>query len=109
MLEYYHIGAYGQVHQHRWSCCNVANRDLQGCQKTEEPRRMTSIESPRTTRKNRGSSKGQEEKEMGSLSDDASDPLWSRSNTLSVTPHSAVMNTITERTKDVSTKGDSLE
>ena len=34
MLDYYHIGAYGQVHQQKWSCCNAANRDTQGCQRT---------------------------------------------------------------------------
>ena len=34
MLDYYHIGAYGQVHQQKWSCCNADNRDTQGCQRT---------------------------------------------------------------------------
>ena len=34
MLDYYHYGAYGQVHQQKWSCCGAANRDSQGCQRT---------------------------------------------------------------------------
>lgn len=34
MLDHYHIGAYGQVHQQKWSCCNAANRDTRGCQRT---------------------------------------------------------------------------
>ena len=34
MLQSYHQGAYGQVHQQKWSCCNAANRDTQGCQQT---------------------------------------------------------------------------
>ena len=34
MLDFYHIGAYGQVHQQKWSCCNAANRNIQGCQRT---------------------------------------------------------------------------
>ena len=44
MLEKYHTGAYGQVNQQRWSCCNLANRDLEGCHETTTPRRMTSVE-----------------------------------------------------------------
>ena len=32
MLNHYHLGAYGQIHQQEWSCCNAANRDAQGCQ-----------------------------------------------------------------------------
>ena len=32
MLDHYHSGAYGQVHQQKWSCCNAANRDFPGCQ-----------------------------------------------------------------------------
>lgn len=48
MLENYHTGAYGQVHQRRWSCCSAANRDTPGCQQTStgsnrQPRRMTSV------------------------------------------------------------------
>ena len=43
MLEFYHIGAYGQVHQHKWSCCNAANRDTPGCQKTKVDRRLTTL------------------------------------------------------------------
>ena len=34
MLQFYHLGAYGQVHQLKWSCCSAANRDTQGCQQT---------------------------------------------------------------------------
>ena len=34
MLEYYHLGAYGQVHHHKWSCCNAVDRTTQGCQRT---------------------------------------------------------------------------
>ena len=33
ILNYYHSGAYGQIHQQKWSCCNAANRDTQGCQR----------------------------------------------------------------------------
>ena len=31
MLDHYHSGAYGQVNKQKWSCCNAANRDSQGC------------------------------------------------------------------------------
>ena len=41
MSDVYHIGAYGQVDLHRWSCCNAANRGTPGCQKTKTARRMT--------------------------------------------------------------------
>ena len=34
MLDNYHTGAYGQVHQLKWSCCGAANRDSSGCQQT---------------------------------------------------------------------------
>ena len=45
MLEGYHIGAYGQVHQNKWSCCNAANRNTPGCERTKVPqaRRMTML------------------------------------------------------------------
>lgn len=48
MLDNYHMGAYGQVHQLKWSCCSAANRDTPGCQQTstnssKQPRRMTSV------------------------------------------------------------------
>ena len=48
MLDNYHTGAYGQVHQRKWSCCGAANRDSSGCQKTStnssrHRRRMTSV------------------------------------------------------------------
>ncbi len=48
MLENYHTGAYGQVHQLKWSCCGAANRGTDGCQLTStdanrQPRRMTSV------------------------------------------------------------------
>ena len=48
MLDNYHTGAYGQVHQLKWSCCSAANRDTPGCQQTstnssKQPRRMTSV------------------------------------------------------------------
>ena len=50
MLNHYHLGAYGQVHHLKWSCCNAANRNTQGCQQTinqpsgnKPPRRMTSL------------------------------------------------------------------
>lgn len=44
MLERYHLGAYGHVCRNKWSCCDAANRDTPGCQKTSigsKPRRMT--------------------------------------------------------------------
>ena len=44
MLEHYHLGAYGHVCRNKWSCCDAANRDTPGCQKTSigcKPRRMT--------------------------------------------------------------------
>ena len=45
MLDNYHTGAYGQVHQLKWSCCGAANRDTPGCQQTStnsrQLRRMT--------------------------------------------------------------------
>lgn len=54
MLDHYHYGAYGQVHQQRWSCCNAANRDSQGCQRTipqtngsKQHRRTTSMKAER--------------------------------------------------------------
>lgn len=37
MSEIYHIGAYGQVNDNRWSCCNAANRNTPGCQRTKVP------------------------------------------------------------------------
>lgn len=48
MLNNYHTGAYGQVHQRKWSCCGAANRDSSGCQQTStyssrHRRRMTSV------------------------------------------------------------------
>lgn len=48
MLDNYHTGAYGQVHQLKWSCCGAANRGTPGCQQsstssTKQPRRMTSV------------------------------------------------------------------
>lgn len=45
MLQFYHIGAYGQVHLNKWSCCNAANRNIPGCVKTKVPqgRRMTML------------------------------------------------------------------
>lgn len=43
MLDAYHIGAYGQVYLHMWSCCNAATRSAPGCQKTKTARRMTTL------------------------------------------------------------------
>ena len=36
------MGAYGQVDLQKWSCCDAADRDTQGCQETNLQRRMTS-------------------------------------------------------------------
>ena len=34
MLDHYHSGAYGQVHENEWSCCNAVSRESQGCLST---------------------------------------------------------------------------
>lgn len=34
MYDWYHTGAYGQVNNNTWSCCNEKMREAKGCRKT---------------------------------------------------------------------------
>ena len=34
MYDWYHTGAYGQVHSNKWSCCSEDKRESKGCRKT---------------------------------------------------------------------------
>ena len=92
MLDYYHIGAYGQVHQQRWSCCNAANRDTQGCQRTttaqsmngnKQHHRTTSLRiesrSPSKSRRQNASLYGpmsRKPREQGELQDRSPSPIF---------------------------------
>ena len=46
MLDHYHLGAYGQIHHRKWSCCNATDRNTQGCHQTITQSRARRMSSP---------------------------------------------------------------